>query len=335
MLLHSRFIDDLARPGENPIPKIHLMKPTAALRLSLALTGASLLAISSAHSAAVVYESFQFSPPDTTLTGNPGGTGLSGNWTVASTATQTSNLTYGSLVTSDSAILASGYNTSSARVGIGASTLSGLLSDSGGLWMSFLYRYGSSATNTRFAIGLGDSYLSANGNLFDEDSNAATAEQAIGFAAVYNTGNGDIPMIWDSNTYDGGNINGDPTFVTPPTTNPGLTSGSAAGYGLNPTSDTTYLIVLHAQWGADGSTNDTVTLYTPGADLTLGAPVATYQAIVSQDSFDTLFFTADQTIGTLDEIRIGASYADVAPIPEPSVALLGGFGLVALLRRRR
>ncbi len=41
--------------------------------------------------------------------------------------------------------------------------------------------------------------------------------------------------------------------------------------------------------------------------------------------------------GYLDEIRIGTTYADIAPIPEPStVALLfGGLGALVLMRRRR
>lgn len=297
---------------------------------------AALSFVGSAYAAPVIYEPFNFTPPDTTLNGNAGGAGLSGNWTVGNGSTQTSNLTYGSLSVSGSATVASGYNNNNARIAVGATTLNGLLNDGGELWMSFLYRYGSNATSTRFAIGLGDSYLSNNGNLFDEDANPATAEQAIGFASVFNSGNGDIPMIWDTNTYDGGNINGDPTFVTPPSTSPGLTSGSAAGYGFTPASDTTYLIVLHAQWGADGATNDRVTLYLPATDLTLGAAVTTYQAIVSQGSFDTLFFTADQTLGTLDEIRVGANYADVSPVPEPgSLALLGLGGLLIASRRRR
>lgn len=270
--------------------------------------------------ALVIYEPFNFVAPDTTLNGNAGGTGLSGNWTVGNGSIQTSNLTYGALPTSGSAVVASGYGASSARIGIGATTLNGLLNDGGELWMSFLYRYGGNAVNTRFAIGLGDSHLSGNGNLFDEDANPATAEQAIGFASVFGSNNGDIPMIWDTNIYDGSSINGDPTFVTPSSTSPGLTSGSSDGYGFTPANDTTYLIVLHAQWGADAATNDKVTLYTPGTDLTPGAAIATYQAIVSQDSFDTLFFTADQNIGILDEIRVGAIYADVLPSPVPTSA---------------
>jgi len=37
---------------------------------------------------------------------------------------------------------------------------------------------------------------------------------------------------------------------------------------------TTHLIVGHAQWGADGATNDTVTIYMLGTDLLLGVVVA-------------------------------------------------------------
>lgn len=36
-----------------------------------------------------------------------------------------------------------------------------------------------------------------------------------------------------------------------------------------------------------------------------------------------------------DELRIGTTYADMSAVPEPSVALLGGLGLLGLLRRRR
>jgi hypothetical protein len=288
-------------------------------------------AANAAQGAAVVYEPFAFGQGDTLLNGNAGGTGLTGSWVAPDGgAVESTNLTYGALPTSGSATVAKGWNSGSPRIGIAPGTLNGLLDDGGELWMSFLYKYGADI-NHRFGIGIGDSHITMNGDLFDEDSNASTDEQGIGFAEVWNSGRPAIPTIWDTNDYDGGNMNGAPTLTT--TTAPGLVGTSQIGFTA--TADETYLIVLHAQWGADGATNDTVTLYTPGTDLTLGSAVATYQAIVSQDSFDTLFFTADQTIGDLDEIRIGATYNDVVPVPEPASLALIGLGGLMMIRRRR
>ena len=245
----------------------------------------------------VIHEPFEFVPPDTSLNGNAGGTGLSGTWTAPdAAAVEAANLSYGSLATSGSATVAKGWNASSPYIGVGATTLNGLLNDGGELWMSFLYKV-DTANNIRFAIGLGDSRVIANGDLLDEDSNPSTAEQAIGFAIPYFPEEA-YPVMWTTNDYDGGNVQNAPS---------GLTSGSAFGIADN----TTYLFVLHAQWNANGALNDTVTLYTPGTDLALGSPASTYEGVLSQDSFDTLFFTADQVLGTLDEIRVGATYADV------------------------
>jgi hypothetical protein len=38
---------------------------------------------------------------------------------------------------------------------------------------------------------------------------------------------------------------------------------------------------------------------------------------------------------TLDEIRVGTEWADVAPVPEPTALALFGLGAVGLLARRR
>ena len=273
-----------------------------------------------ASAAAVIYEDFTFPDGDTALAGNAGGTGLSGNWTAPVGAIETTNLTFGSLSTSGSATVATGWNTGSPYVGIGGTTLNGLTGDSGELWMSLLYQAPTTG-KIRFTVGIGDTYVTTNGNL----NSSVTDAQAIGFSIPYNTQSA-VPVMWETNNYDGGNVQNAP-------------SGLASGSGLAIARDgATHMFVLHAQWGADGVTNDTLTLYTPGTDLVLGSAISTYEGIVSQDSFDTLFFSADQSVGVLDEIRVGASYADVSPVPEPSAfALLAGFtGLVwVMLRRRR
>jgi hypothetical protein len=214
--------------------------------------------------------------------------------------------------------VATGWNANSPYVGIGGTTLNGLTGDSGELWMSLLYQAPSTGS-IRFTIGIGDTFVTTNGDL--NPAVSATDEQAIGFSIPFN--NNAYPVMWETNNYDGGNVQSAPA---------GLASGTGLGI---PRDGATHMFVLHAEWGADGVTNDTLTLYTPGTDLILGTAVSTYEGIVSQDSFDTLFFSSDQTAGILDEIRVGASYADVSPIPEPSAALFGGLGALLLLRRRR
>ena len=289
------------------------MKTKTILTLALALgTSASL------NAAAVIYEGFTYPAADTTLSGNAGGTGLSGNWTGSSS--EAANLTYGSLSTSGSATVATGWNSGSPYVGIGGTTLNGLTGDSGELWMSLLYQAPTTG-KIRFTVGIGDTYVTSNGNL----NPSVTDAQAIGFSIPYNTQSA-VPVMWETNNYDGGNVQNAP-------------SGLASGSGLAIARDgATHMFVLHAEWGADGVTNDTLTLYTPGTDLVLGSAISTYEGIVSQDSFDTLFFSADQSVGVLDEIRVGATYADVSPspVPEPSTtALIGLGGLALILRRRR
>ncbi len=243
---------------------------------------------------AAIYEPFSFTAPDTQLGGNTGGEGLSNDtWTAGSATAEASNLTFGSLPTSGSAVVATGWNTASPYVGVNGTALNGLLADNGELWMSFLYRV-NDIGNARFTVGLGDTYVTGNGDLND----AVTGAQAIGLAVPFSTTNA-YPVTWETNDYNGGsNVQNAP---------PNITSGSAPGLSSN----TTYMFVLRAQWAADGS-NDSLTLYMPASsDLGLGSPLITVVSDLSQDSFDTLFFSADRAAGTLDEIRFGASYADV------------------------
>ena len=105
----------------------------------------------------------------------------------------------------------------------------------------------------------------------------------------------------------------------------------------------TILVVGKITWGAS---TDTVELYLPDTSGNLGLVQSTATANVNQSVFDTLTFhtryQGSTTAGAntdvaLDEIRFGPSQADVliAPIPEPTAALFGGLGVLALLCRRR
>lgn len=47
------------------------------------------------------------------------------------------------------------------------------------------------------------------------------------------------------------------------------------------------------------------------------------------------FYAGDNSLFTIDDIRVGTTWESVSPIPEPSAALLGAIGGLMLLRRRR
>lgn len=92
------------------------------------------------------------------------------------------------------------------------------------------------------------------------------------------------------------------------------------------------------------SSMDRITLWVNPMDITGGegslTPYLTVDSNLTTTGLDSIRLFAGQTsggfnavTGNFDEIRVGSSFASV--IPEPSTALLGGLGLLALLRRRR
>ena len=123
-------------------------------------------------------------------------------------------------------------------------------------------------------------------------------------------------------------------------------SGAAQGTDGNSfalTDGATQLSIGRIDWGANGPTNDTLTLYAPNSEFSLGSAISSASFIVDQSTFDQL--TISRRGGTVptyfDEIRFGATYTDVAPqipeIPEPSTIALSALGLVGFMcpRRRR
>jgi MYXO-CTERM domain-containing protein len=94
-------------------------------------------------------------------------------------------------------------------------------------------------------------------------------------------------------------------------------------------------VVGRITWGATASDDDVIDIFLPDTNLNLGSVHSTLTVDVDQSGYDTISFARGDKV-VMDEIRFGASYADVSPIPEPSAAALAGllFGL-GLLRRRR
>lgn len=122
---------------------------------------------------------------------------------------------------------------------------------------------------------------------------------------------------------------------------------TSPGASLGPTTtavtlDTTFFFVLRIDFNASGS-NERLRLY---MNPTVGAtePGTASADIISASSFqiNKLDLAAGFTSGTnttargwFDEIRIGTTYADVTPVPEPTTGVLIGAGiaLLAILRR--
>ena len=288
------------------------MKP-GSLVIAIFATHAMIAAPAAAQ--AVIHEpfadaNFDDAEPDTSLGANAGGTGLTGNWTVSNADFQkAANLTYGSLATSGSSIntsTVSGAGWSNAEVGVDITpAYTALLADGGEMWFSIVYRPSLNGTIvSRFAMALTDVGIGTNGDL---DAGGT----GIGFGHALN---GVLySKVWTTNDWaPSNNLQAAPdNFVSGETTL---------------VADTTYLIVGRVQWGADGSSNDIVTLYLPGTDLTLGEPVAVSQGIVNQSGFDAIGISNLQNSSvTFDEIRIGATSADVLVIGEESA---GDFSVV-------
>ena len=126
-----------------------------------------------------------------------------------------------------------------------------------------------------------------------------------------------------------------------------VASGAVTDTGVARTINETYLMVLKFEFmiGGDGETAtweegcDRVTMFvnpTPGA----AAPdvAGTVMSTTTDLALLNVHFYpgSGSSEGAIDEIRLGETYADVTPVPEPAtLALVALGGLMPLLRRRR
>lgn len=290
-----------------------------ALALAAALTVTTV--VDCARAALVIYE--PFAQTTGALTGKPGGTGTTGNWTKGGGLSgdfqvTTTGLSYGSQPTSGGAVSfvapSSGTGNISQHIAIPSATLSGLLDDGDVLWFSVLQRTTNNAADDRFAFALSAEGLAGNTNF----ANGAAADEGIGFAM---TSAGLLSAR--VSTDNAAHVNG----------------ATINRFGLAET----ILIVGKITWGA----TDTVELFLPDINLNLGAVQSTATAAVSQSLFDTLTFhtrlqgatSPGNTNVGLDEIRFGTQLADVLVtaviVPEPATATLGLLAAGGLMLRRR
>jgi hypothetical protein len=112
-------------------------------------------------------------------------------------------------------------------------------------------------------------------------------------------------------------------------------NNAAYNTGVNENATVNLFVVKFDLSAAAGADNITVWL---NPTLGAGDPSGGMAVTGTDMTFDTLGI-ADYAANSAkwDEIRWGTSFNDVttAPIPEPSATILGGLGMLALLRRRR
>ena len=86
-------------------------------------------------------------------------------------------------------------------------------------------------------------------------------------------------------------------------------------------------------WGVG---TETIELFAPDASLNLGLAITslTTTSNLTQSGFNNLALQFKDN-SQIDELRFGATSADVLPIPEPSSTFLIGLGGLALILRRR
>jgi hypothetical protein len=166
---------------------------------------------------------------------------------------------------------------------------------SGEMWISFLAQRNTGASGSTFA---GVSFYNSGGT-----DNGANGEFGIANSA------GDVWRIVDPST-----------------------GGTSTTTTVSITEATTFLLVAQVIWSDVG--DETVNLWVnPAIGGTLGTANATQSMPMS--NIDKVRIAGATAVDyTFDEVRIGTTFASVT-VPEPSTALLGGLGLLALLRRRR
>lgn len=256
----------------------------------------------STQAALIAYEGFNYSTGQLAGQTPGGGSGFSGSWFTASgaaaeTTVNSSGFTYTGLASQGGSgqIL---QDASKTHTGAYLNLSTTLAATNNTYYISFLARYdGASADDNAYLF-------------LDLYSGTSISVASLGKQPVANTG------VWGMNTRSNGG-------------NPNLFYDTGG-----PTVDNLALLVYKIQFTS--ANNATMSLFV-NPDLSLGEPgtadaTGTRVNSAAVTTWDTIRFQSNND-ASIDEIRIGTTWADV--IPEPSSAMLGLLGSSLLLIRKR
>ncbi|HVJ46237.1 MAG TPA: hypothetical protein VM511_07625, partial [Luteolibacter sp.] len=291
------------------------------LPLVAAISG--LMSVSS-QAILLVQESFSGYNNAANLGGQAGlGTGFTGNWESISNATYdalhrtgASGLTFNGIASSGGALPFASAQTRLTGVAL---NLSSVPSAGSTLYSSYLVNL-TTLGGADSGVGIRISSVSATSTTVHGGTFAdSRANDTVGIAydGTFNpavTATGTTPLA-TGQTY---------LIVSSYTNiNNGATSGTATLYAFNQAQYASFL-------GSGNTFADYVAAASigQGANQIWGSSSQTAAFDNTMDNSDYFQILTRTTTGTIDEIRYGTSFADVLPIPEPSLALLSVTGLI-------
>jgi hypothetical protein len=294
----------------------------------LALTvGISFVAATPAAAQLIVYEGFDYaaaSPVTTNIAGQNGGTGWTTAWAAGSGniygSITNGSLSYGALQTSGNSLISGNIygniaNTTASPNRSLPNTFSNLLSGADGqIWISFIY------LNLQASTYGAPGYRQANMGLF-----ATSAERlAVGSLNTYQNPN-DYMSMWGQGI-------GHPAAQQSGTATPRGITATPVFVLLRldivnsmPSLDTAYAWFNPTIGGSAPSTATAIS--TNIIDLSLVNNIRFQAGNLNTGGSNTVFM--------VDELRVGYTFADVTPVPEPMTIALGSLGGLLLLALRR
>lgn len=318
------------------IMKLKIVRTCDSIRVvSMTLASVAFLVGSSfcAQAQLISYDGFDYTP-DTSVANGSGGTGWGATWgnvadAASALATNTSTgLSYGGLVTSGGAVIVGNpvgtTGTTAQPQRQLPDTFNNLVGGAGGtIWVSFLYQnlnndltglLGFRETGLRLMSG-------SSTNAGGWSNRNGTDRLDAGSPNTYPTGaNFDQLTLWTGSTFG--------------------TNGFATPRGPDPAN--TVFIVLRLDFDNTTAADTGYAWFNPSLGLEPLLSTAVTNTAADLTSVNALRFQSGNQNGNgtnavwiLDEVRVGLSWADVSPIPEPTVFVLGGLGALALLLRKR